>query len=100
MDAYTLGYGKKGKLVATGAEIIWGAKKGVKTLTKAEKMSMTAEEIIAIEKKPTVRREFPGQWLNSSLPNIEKAAKSGDRSAKTAYKILTDNRFNKGDNRK
>lgn len=100
VDAYTLGYGKKGKLVATGAEIIWGAKKGVKTLTKAEKMSMTAEEIIAIEKSSGVSTRFPGQWKHATLAEIERAAKSGDKDAKTAYKILTNNRFNKGDNRK
>lgn len=100
LDAYTAGTGKKGQFAAASVEFVLGAKKGAKVLTKAEKMSMTAEEIIVIDRKGSVRSEFPGQWLNSTLTEIEAAAKRGDGSAQTAYKILTDARFSKGDNRK
>lgn len=43
---------------------------------------------------------FPGEWKGVPLKEIIKAAKKGDASARKAKKLLTDKRFNKGDNRK
>ena len=61
--------------------------------------NQTAQEVLK-DKDGNVNREFPSQWRNKTLGEIEKAAKSGDASARKAKKLLNDKRFNKGDNRK
>lgn len=61
--------------------------------------NQTAQEVLK-NKDGNVNREFPSQWRNKTLGEIEKAAKSGDASARKAKKLLNDKRFNKGDNRK
>ena len=58
---------------------------------------LTSEEIIGKYQDGSVERVFPGEWKGVPLKEIIKAAKKGDASAK---KLLTDKRFNKGDNRK
>ncbi|UJR17486.1 hypothetical protein I4U23_004381 [Adineta vaga] len=58
-------------------------------------LAKTAEQIIGEKKKGSIKQEFPGQWLGATLEDIEKAAKSGDASAKKAKKLLTDKRFDK-----
>ena len=55
----------------------------------------TADEIIAVEKKGSIRREFPGEHLGKTLKEIEELARQGNRSAKKAKKLLRDRRFNK-----
>ena len=52
-------------------------------------------EIIAVEKKGSIRREFPGEHLGKTLKEIEELARQGNRSAKKAKKLLRDRRFNK-----
>ena len=47
-----------------------------------------------------IRREFPSEYLESTYGELLNDAKSGDKIAKKAKKLLTDNRFNIGDNRK
>ncbi len=59
-----------------------------------------AQDVIAKEKKGSINREFPAEWLDKSLKEIEDAARQGDASARTAKKLLKDKRFDKGDNRK
>jgi hypothetical protein len=56
---------------------------------------LTAAEAIAAYKKASVRREFPGQYYESKLEEIELAASEGDRAALTALKLLFDKRFEK-----
>jgi hypothetical protein len=60
--------------------------------------SRTAGDIIKNEKKGSINRQFPDQWRNSTLGEIEKAAKKGDKSAQTAKKLLSDKDFNKTSN--
>ena len=61
---------------------------------------LTADEIIGKYKKGQVRREFPKQYLDEPIEAIDEAAKSGDRAAQKAMKLLTNKRFDKDDNRK
>ena len=58
-------------------------------------LAKTAEQIISEKKKGSIRQEFPGEWLGETVENIEKAAKSGDASARKAKKLLNDKRFDK-----
>jgi hypothetical protein len=56
---------------------------------------MTADEAISRYKQATVRREFPGQFLGSTLDEIEDAAERGDAVARKALKLLLDHSFDK-----
>ncbi|CCF97721.1 hypothetical protein RSK60_2420002 [Ralstonia solanacearum K60] len=38
---------------------------------------------------------FPGQWRERTLKEIMDASKDGDKTAKTAWKLLNDLRFKK-----
>ena len=58
----------------------------------------TADEIISEEKKGSIRKKFPSEWLDKTKKEIEKAAKKGDKSAQTAKKLLQDKDFNKTSN--
>ena len=64
------------------------------------KSNKTADEIISSEKKGAINREFPNEWRNSTLKEIEQAAKGGNKTAQKAKKLLLDKRFDKLDNRK
>jgi hypothetical protein len=55
----------------------------------------TAGEIMSAEKKGSINRVFPEQMRNKTLTDINRLAKTGDRVAQTARKLLTDNRYNK-----
>jgi uncharacterized protein RhaS with RHS repeats len=47
---------------------------------EAEKrMKKTAQEVISKECKGSINREFPKQFLNKTLENIDKLAKQGDK---------------------
>ena len=50
----------------------------------------TAQEIIEKEKQGSISREFPSEWINSTLGEIEDATKKGDRKAQKAKKLLKD----------
>ncbi|MCG7315952.1 hypothetical protein [Brevibacillus laterosporus] len=86
-------------LLATGAIAIGGAIYSVgswlydvfQSWFKAD----TADDIISSKKKGSIRREFPTEWLNKTLDEIESAAQRGDKNAKKAKKLLTDKRFDK-----
>jgi hypothetical protein len=54
-----------------------------------------AKEIIAEEKKGSIKTVFPGEYLDSTWEEINRAAKEGDPKAKTARKVLTEGRFDK-----
>lgn len=54
----------------------------------------TADQIIS-QSKADIRKVFPGQYLNSTLSQIKEQAAEGVKEARTALKLLTNNRFNK-----
>lgn len=60
----------------------------------------TARDIIAEKKKASIHREFPGDYFDKTLTEIERDAKQNVDNAKKAKKLLTDSRYNKEDNRK
>jgi hypothetical protein len=60
-----------------------------------QRLTMTAEEIVAAQLKGSVWREFPGQLRNKTLAEIIKGARDGDKACQTAKKLLTDGRFAK-----
>jgi hypothetical protein len=55
----------------------------------------TCREFIAQNCKASVLRVFPGQLLDAPVDDVLEAAKSGDRVAQTARKLLFDTRFRK-----
>jgi hypothetical protein len=59
------------------------------------RLQKTAREILSKEIRGSVHRRFPSQWLDSTLAEILRAATRGDKSAQTAWKLLTDSRFKK-----
>jgi hypothetical protein len=66
-----------------------------RTSSPSDRAKQTAKNIIAGEKKGSINREFPKEWLNKTYEEISKAAKAGDKSAKKAKKLLDDKRFDK-----
>ena len=52
----------------------------------------TAAQIIARSRAGSVLREFPGQYLNSTLKEIQRDAKQGVAAARKALKLLKDTR--------
>ena len=52
----------------------------------------TAAQIIARSRAGKVLREFPGEYLNSTLKDIQKDAKAGVQAARKALKLLKDTR--------
>jgi RHS repeat-associated protein len=57
--------------------------------------NMTAEEAIAAFKQGSILREFPSQYLRSTLDQIEAAKQEGVPGARRALKLLFDARFDK-----
>ncbi|MFM0701460.1 hypothetical protein [Paraburkholderia sediminicola] len=60
-----------------------------------ERGNMYACDIISSECKGSVLREFPGQYLNSTLNDIQSDAQDGVKDARKAFKLLNDSRFKK-----
>ena len=60
-----------------------------------ERLTTEAEKIIAKECKGSIRAEFPGELMKKTLEEILELAKKGDPAARTARKLLTENRFKK-----
>ena len=56
---------------------------------------LTADEAISMYKQGAVRREFPSQFLKSTIDEIEATAASRDLAARRAIKLLFDRRFDK-----
>lgn len=96
------------KAIATGnaaeIQLILNATEGTGALTAAQiaganlilaKLPMTADKIISTYQKASVRGEFPRQLLCNTLKEIIDMAKTGDKVAQTAKKLLTDSRFAK-----
>jgi RHS repeat-associated protein len=62
----------------------------------AARAAKTAGKIIAEECKGSIHKVFPREMLGKTLAEITRLAKQGVRAAKTASKLLKDNRFKKG----
>jgi hypothetical protein len=46
-------------------------------------------------KKASIRRQFPGELLPKTLPEIEQAARAGDTHARRALKLLFQREYDK-----
>ena len=66
-------------------------------LTREEmrREGITAGEAIAHYKLASIRRVFPGEYVQSTIDIIEQDAGAGKRAARTALKLLFDKRFDK-----
>lgn len=60
-----------------------------------QRLTMTAEQVIAKELRGSVLREFPGQLRNKTIAEIFQGARADDKACQTARKLLTDGRFKK-----
>jgi hypothetical protein len=56
---------------------------------------LTADEAISRYKQASIRRQFPAQFIRSTLKEIEEAARTGQKPGKIALKLLFDRRFDK-----
>ena len=73
----------------------WELLAGLGAAAAAILLAKTAQEIISEKKKGSINQEFPGEWLDKTLGEIEEAAKKGDATARKAKKLLNDKRFDK-----
>lgn len=89
-------------LAATGVVVIAGvtiyathwAAKAITNFFNSED-NMTANDIISNRRRGSIRREFPGEYLDKTYGEIKKDAKAGKKRARTAKKLLEDSRFKK-----
>lgn len=88
-----------GDELVEAAKDAWNSLFGSTWYAKAEG-EKTATDIISEKKKGAIHGEFPKEMYDKTLKEIEKLAKAGDKVAQKAKKLLTDKRFDKGDNRK
>jgi hypothetical protein len=58
-------------------------------------VAVTAQEHISAKCLGSINRVFPGQFLNMDIADIQKLAKSGDRAAQSACKLLFSNEYKK-----
>ena len=80
-----------GSLVSGGSGSLAG--KGIFKVAAAK--GMTAEKFISLFRKGSINSVFPSELKNVLLKDIEASAKAGNAKARTAWKLLTDNRFAK-----
>jgi len=57
------------------------------------RLEKTAREVLAEDCVGKIYRVFPSQWLDITLEEILEAAKGGDGTAQTTWKLLNDKRF-------
>ena len=72
-----------------------GKAKLLEAISKQKRLLKTAQEVLAEEVKGSARSQFPSEMLNKTLEQIQKLAKRGNKAAKTAWKLLSSNRFKK-----
>lgn len=90
-----------GVLIGNQAQALYAAKKKkMHDTSDGENSEETAGEIIAREKKGKIHGEFPSELKGKTLKELKALDKQGNAGAKKALKLLTDHRFDKGDNRK
>ena len=65
------------------------------TREEMQRLGITATEAISRYKAASIRRVFPGQYMETTLDIIEADASAGIRPAQTALKLLFDKRFDK-----
>ena len=70
-------------------------KKDKKNSNEQKDYNLTADKFISKYRKSSVRREFPSELLDLTVNEIRKQAQRGIKTAKTAWKLLTDSRFEK-----
>lgn len=75
--------------------VVYEASSWIAKMVNSYLAADTADEIISKKKKGSIRKEFPSEYLNKTLNEIEKDAKAGKPRAKKAKKLLTDKRFDK-----
>jgi uncharacterized protein RhaS with RHS repeats len=81
------------KALRTLSEIVTDPRKRKLLEEGIKKLTTRADDFIAQNCKASVNRQFPGQFRDKTLEQIFSAARSGDRAARTAKKLLTDSRF-------
>lgn len=57
-----------------------------------DNLSLFADTFISVCRKASIRREFPSEFLNTSLEDIKK---NKSATGKKAWKLLNDSRFKK-----
>ncbi|MGG1663111.1 hypothetical protein [Brevibacillus sp. NRS-1366] len=86
-------------LLATGAILIgtavWYAGEWLYDVVSSWLKSETASDYIAKNRKGSILREFPSEYLDKTLDEIEADAKKGNATARKAKKLLNDRRFSK-----
>lgn len=86
-------------LAATGAVVIGGvtykASSWIANAVQSYLSADTANEIISKKKRGSIRKEFPSEYLDKTLNEIENDAKAGNAKARTAKKLLKEKRFDK-----
>jgi hypothetical protein len=80
-------------LIPVGWELILLAAAG--TAAVIIYTTKTAQDIISEKKLGSINKVFPGQWLDKTLEEIQKAADDGDASARSAKKLLTNTEYDK-----
>ncbi|KVN04239.1 hypothetical protein WT19_12895 [Burkholderia stagnalis] len=64
-------------------------------LAGIDRGDLYACDVISAECKGSVLREFPSQYLGTTLNDIQSDARNGVKDARKALKLLNDNRFKK-----
>jgi RHS repeat-associated protein len=65
-----------------------GGGKGKSVTDRMRDAGLTAQQAISAFKQGRIRGVFPGQFLQSTIDEIENAARSGDKYARAALKLL------------
>ncbi|WP_212002738.1 DUF6443 domain-containing protein [Chitinophaga sp. HK235] len=60
-----------------------------------EDLNRTAQDVISKERQGGINREFPEQYRDKTLREIQKDANAGNKAAQKAQKLLRDGRFKK-----
>jgi hypothetical protein len=92
--------GVTGLAIGTAAGILFNEAADDSDQAEEAQDERTAGEIISADKKGSINRRFPGEMVDKTLAEIDAIARGSDkaaaRAAKTARKLLTDRRFDKG----
>jgi RHS repeat-associated protein len=84
-----------GDIIAGGEVVVGGIIAGLVYVFANGDLDRLAQDIIANDRKGSINREFPDEYRNETLRDIENAAKKGKQAAKKALKLLRDGRFKK-----
>jgi len=87
--------GVAGPAVGAAVTNVLFSQKASPGASAGEEREPTAGEIIAKQKRGSINREFPEQFRSKTAGEIDKLAKTGDKYARKAWKLLRDKRFDK-----